>query len=194
VAATRRVLTVPNLLSFARILLIPVFVLLLLHHGTELSGLLLLGFVVSTDWVDGVIARRTGQVTELGKWLDPIADRAAIAAALVTLVVREAFPLWAALLILVRDGLVLMAGMVLLARRRRIDVRFIGKVATFSLMFGVPAVAWGNFGLPLAAAARALGWIAFGIGIVEYYVAAVLYAFDMRAALRRAETTPPASR
>jgi len=192
--ATRRVLTVPNVLSFARILLIPVFVLLLLHHGTELSGLRLLGLVVSTDWVDGVVARRTGQVTELGKWLDPIADRAAIAAALVTLVVREAFPLWAALLILVRDGLVLMAGMVLLARRRRIDVRFIGKVATFSLMFGVPAVAWGNFGLPLAAAARALGWIAFGIGIVEYYVAAVLYAFDLRAALRHAETSPPASR
>ena len=145
---------------------------------------MLLGFVVSTDWVDGVVARRTGQVTDLGKWLDPIADRAAIAAALVTLVVRDAFPLWAALLILVRDGLVILAGTVVLFRGRRIDVRFIGKVATFSLMFGVPAVAWGNFGLPLAATARALGWIAFGIGIVEYYVAAGLYAFDLRAALR----------
>jgi len=183
VATTRRVLTVPNLLSFARILLIPVFVLLLLRHGTELPGLLLLGFVVSTDWVDGVVARRTGQVTDLGKWLDPIADRLAIAAALVTLVVRDAFPLWAALMILVRDGLILLAGLFLLARRRRIDVRLIGKVATFSLMFGVPAVAWGNFGLPLAATARALGWIAFAVGIVEYYVAAVLYAFDLRSAL-----------
>ena len=181
---TRRVLTVPNLLSLIRILLIPLFVALLLHHGTELPGLVLLGFVVSTDWVDGVVARRTGQVTDLGKWLDPIADRAAIAAALVTLVVRDAFPLWAALLILVRDGLVILAGTVVLFRGRRIDVRFIGKVATFSLMFGVPAVAWGNFGLPLAATARALGWIAFGIGIVEYYVAAGLYAFDLRAALR----------
>ena len=181
---TRRVLTVPNGLSFARILLIPVFVALLLHHGTEVAGLLLLGFVVSTDWVDGVVARRTGQVTDLGKWLDPIADRLAIAAALVTLVVRDAFPLWAALLILCRDGAVLLAGVFLLARRTRIDVRFIGKVATFSLMFGVPAVAWGNFGLPLAATARALGWIAYGIGIVEYYVAAVLYGFDLRAAIR----------
>ena len=171
---TRRVLTVPNLLSLIRILLIPLYVALLLHHGTELPGLVLLGFVVSTDWVDGVVARRTGQVTDLGKWLDPIADRAAIAAALVTLVVRDAFPLWAALLILVRDGLVILAGTVVLFRGRRIDVRFIGKVATFSLMFGVPAVAWGNFGLPLAATARALGWIAFGIGIVEYYVAAGL--------------------
>jgi cardiolipin synthase len=183
VDTSRRVLTVPNLLSLARILLIPAFVLLLLHHGTEAAGLLLLGFVVATDWVDGTIARRTGQVSEVGTWLDPIADRIAIGAALITLVVRDAFPLWAALLILVRDGLILLAGTVLLARGKRIDVRSIGKVATFSLMFGVPAVAWGNFGLPLGAAARALGWISFGVGIVEYYVAAVLYVSDFRMAL-----------
>ena len=180
---SRRVLTVPNLLSLSRIVLIPVFVLLLLHHGTEAAGLLLLGFVVATDWVDGTIARRTGQVSELGKWLDPIADRVAIGAALITLVVRSAFPLWAALLILVRDGLILLAGTVLLARGKRIDVRYIGKVATFSLMFGVPAVAWGNFGLPLGAAARALGWISFAVGIAEYYVAAVMYVSDFRMAL-----------
>jgi len=183
-AASRRVLTIPNAISFARILLIPVFVTLLLHHGSQLAGLLLLGFVVSTDWVDGVIARRTGQVSELGKILDPVADRLAIAAALITLVVRDVFPLWAALLILVRDVLILVAGLVLLARGGRIDVRFIGKVATFALMFGVPVVAWGNFGFALAHAALALGWIAYAVGIVEYYVAAVLYAFDLRDALR----------
>ena len=185
-ADSRRVLTVPNLLSFARILLIPAFVALLLNEGSELPGLLLLGFVVSTDWVDGVVARRTGQVSELGKLLDPIADRLAIAAALVTLVVRDAFPLWAALLILVRDALVLVAGLFLLRRGGRIDVRFIGKVATFALMFAVPAVAWGTFGLPLEATALALGWIAYGLGIVEYYAAAVFYAFDLRDALRAA--------
>jgi len=190
VDTSRRVLTVPNVLSLARILLIPVFVLLLLHHGTEAPGLILLGFVVATDWVDGVVARKTNQVSELGKWLDPIADRVAIAAALITLVVRGAFPLWAALLILVRDGLILAAGVVVLVRGHRIDVRFIGKVATFSLMFGVPAVAWGNFGLAIAAAARALGWAAFGVGIIEYYVAAVLYAFDFRDAIRRPATDP----
>ena len=65
--SSNRVLTVPNLISFARILLIPVFVVLLLHHGTEAAGLILLGFVVSTDWIDGQVARRTGQVSELGK-------------------------------------------------------------------------------------------------------------------------------
>jgi cardiolipin synthase len=188
VDTSRRVLTVPNLLSLARIVLIPVFVLLLLRHGTEAAGLILLGFVVATDWVDGTVARRTGQVSELGKWLDPIADRVAIGAALITLVVRGAFPLWAALLILVRDGLILLAGAVLLARGKRIDVRSIGKVATFSLMFGVPAVAWGNFGLPLAAAARALGWISFAVGIIEYYVAAALYVSDFRMALASSGT------
>jgi cardiolipin synthase len=197
---SRRVLTIPNGISFARILLIPVFVLLLLHHGSETAGLLLLGGVVSTDWVDGVIARRTGQVSELGKLLDPVADRLAIAAALVTLVVRDAFPLWAALLILVRDLLIVVAGLFLLSRGRRIDVRFLGKVATFSLMLGVPLVAWGNFGLALGHAARALGWIAYGVGIVEYYGAGALYAFDLRDALRapagpatRDPATPPPS-
>jgi cardiolipin synthase (CMP-forming) len=182
---TRRVLTIPNLLSFARILLIPAFVALLLHHGTEASGLMLLGLVVSTDWVDGTVARRTGQVSELGKILDPVADRLAIGAALITLVIRGAFPLWAAILILARDTLILVAGLYLLSRGRRIDVRFIGKVATFALMVAVPAIAWGNFGLALEATARAIGWIAFAVGIVEYYVAAALYAFDLRDALRR---------
>ena len=183
-ASSNRVLTVPNLISFARILLIPVFVLLLLHRGTEAVGLLLLAGVVSTDWVDGQVARRTGQVSELGKLLDPVADRLALAAALVTLVVRDAFPLWAALLILVRDGAVLLAALALLRRDVRIDVRPIGKIATFSLMFSVPAISWAHFHLGLDGALLAMGWIAFGVGIVEYYVAVALYVQDVREALR----------
>jgi cardiolipin synthase len=175
-----RVATVPNLLSLTRIVLIPVFVALISHHGTEAAGLLLLGAVVSTDWVDGYIARRTGQVSNLGKVLDPVADRLALGAALVVLVVRDAFPLWAALLVLVRDGLILLAGAALMFRFRvRLDVRWIGKVATLALMFGIPLVAWGNFGLLLHGAARTSGWIFFSVGILLYYVAAVAYAFDV---------------
>jgi cardiolipin synthase len=179
-----RVLTVPNLISFTRILLIPVFVVLLLRHGTEAAGLILLAFVVSTDWIDGQVARRTGQVSELGKILDPVADRLAIAAALVTLVVRDAFPLWAALLILIRDAAVLVAAIALLRHDVRIDVRAIGKIATFSLMFSVPAISWANFHLGLDGALLALGWIAYGVGIVEYYVAVWMYVQDVRATLR----------
>jgi cardiolipin synthase len=175
-----RIATVPNLLSLIRILLIPVFVILLLHRGTEMAGLLLLGGVVSTDWVDGWLARRTGQVSNVGKVLDPVADRLAIAAALVALVVRDAVPLWAALLVLVRDALVLVAGAVVLARYRvRLDVRWIGKVATFALMWGIPLIAWGNFELCLHRVAEPVGWVVYVIGIVLYYVAAVLYTFDL---------------
>lgn len=180
-----RIATVPNLLSAIRILLIPVFVLLLLHHRTEMAGLLLLAAVVATDWVDGQVARRTGQVSNLGKILDPVADRLAIAAALVTLVVRHAFPLWAALLVLVRDGLLLVVGSLFLFRRKiRLDVRWIGKAATFDLMFGFPMIAWGNFRLPLHSIILVGGWILFSFGIVFYYIATVLYVFDLRRALR----------
>ncbi|MEX1047704.1 MAG: CDP-alcohol phosphatidyltransferase family protein [Actinomycetota bacterium] len=184
--ASRRVLTVPNLLSLFRILMIPVFVWLLAQEGREAWGLALLVLVVSTDWVDGYIARRTGRVTEVGKVLDPVADRLAIAAALVALVVQDAFPLWAALIVLVRDGLVLLVMGVLMATGRKlIPVRWLGKVATFTLMTGIPLVAWGNFGLAWADVALIAGWIIFALGAVEYYAAAFLYARDLIRASRQ---------
>jgi cardiolipin synthase len=177
--------TIPNGLSLLRTLLIPVFVALLLHHGTELGGLILVGFVMSTDWVDGYIARRTNTVSDLGKLLDPVSDRLAIAALIVTLVVRHAFPLWGALLILVRDAGVFLVGVLLLGSKgRALDVRYIGKVGTFVLMFCVPAIAWGTFGLPLGDAVRAIGWIFFPVGIAEYYWATILYLGDIRRMLR----------
>jgi cardiolipin synthase len=178
-----RILTVPNAISFVRILLTPVFVVLIIDDDTTTAGLLLFSVVVATDWVDGLVARRTGQVSELGKVLDPVADRVAIAAGLIALVVRGVFPLWAALLILVRDVAVLIGGTLAMARHHvRIDVRFIGKLATFSLMFAIPAIAWADLGLPLAEAASVVGWAAFAVGIVEYYVAAWVYARDIRRA------------
>ena len=120
---------------------------LIIDHDTTFAGLVLFGAVVATDWVDGVIARATGQVSELGKVLDPVADRLAIAAGLIALVVRDAFPLWAALLILVRDVAILIAGLVLLSTRCiRIEVRYLGKVATFTLMTAIGFIAWGRSG------------------------------------------------
>jgi cardiolipin synthase (CMP-forming) len=184
-AQTDRVLTIPNVISFLRIALIPVFVALIVDPDTRRAGLVLFVFVVATDWVDGALARATGQVSDLGKVLDPVADRLAIAAGLIALVVADAFPLWAALLILVRDVTVLIAGLVLLSKRRaRIEVRHLGKVATFSLMAAIACIAWGSLGYPLAPAALACGWAFYAVGIVEYYVATVLYVGDLRRAWR----------
>jgi cardiolipin synthase len=179
------VLTVPNALSAFRILLIPAFVVLLVSEDTRLAGFLLLGAVVSTDWVDGLVARRTGQVTELGKLLDPLADRLAMAAALITFVVLHLFPLWAALMVLLRDAVVLAVAVWLwLTRGPRIEVRPIGKYATFTLMWGAPAIAWSNAGLPFQDFVAVFGWLWFGVGTLEYYAAAVAYGRDLRAARR----------
>ena len=144
-------LTVPNLISAVRIAMIPVFWALIVDQDTTTWGIVLFGVVVATDWVDGTIARRTGQVSELGKVLDPVADRAAIAAGLIALVVRGAFPCWAAALILVRDVAVLAAGAVMAAEGVRIEVRWIGKVATFALDARDPG---GVVGLARALAGR----------------------------------------
>ena len=178
------VFTIPNLLSFLRILLIPVFVVLIVNEPTTTTGLILFGLVVSTDWVDGWVARRTGQVSELGKILDPTADRLAIAAGLLTFAISGIFPFWAALLILVRDVTLLLGGAVLLwGRNLRVDVRGIGKIATFSLMVAITWIAWGNAGGPLGDVLLVGGWLAYAVGIVEYYLAAGLYAIDVRDAL-----------
>ncbi|HEX6206760.1 MAG TPA: CDP-alcohol phosphatidyltransferase family protein [Actinomycetota bacterium] len=180
-----RILTVPNVLSFVRIAAIPLFVVLLLDEGARLWGFLVLGVVQGTDWVDGFVARRYGQVTELGKVLDPLADRLAVGAALITFVLADLFPLWAALLVLVRDGLVLVAvGVLALIGAPRIEVRRIGKIATFVLMWAIPMIAWGNAGFLLDDVMLVHGWIWFGVGYLEYLVATGAYVVDVREALR----------
>jgi cardiolipin synthase len=182
--ASSAVVTVPNILSFARIATIPLFCWLAANERTRVWGILLFAVVVSTDWVDGYVARRTGQVTELGRILDPVADRLAIAAGLVTFAIAGIFPFWAALLILVRDVVVVLGGAVLLwGRDIRMEVRGIGKVATFSLMAAIAWIAWGNAEGPLGDVLLVGGWLAFVVGIVEYYLAAGLYAIDVRNAL-----------
>jgi cardiolipin synthase (CMP-forming) len=181
--ASNRVLTLPNAISLARIASIPVFCALIVDPDTTALGIVVFGVVVATDWIDGTIARRTGQVTELGKVLDPVADRAAIAAGLISLVVRGAFPAWAAAIVLVRDLTLLVSGAALLRRGVRIDVRRIGKVATFTLMIAIPAIAWGTIGSWPSGVALVVGWLAYAAGIVAYYTAAAAYALDARRAL-----------
>jgi cardiolipin synthase len=184
VPASSAVLTIPNVISAARIAAIPLFCWLTARPDTRLAGIALFAIVVGTDWLDGYVARRLGQVSELGRILDPVADRLAIAAGILTFAIVGIFPFWAALLVLVRDVAVLLGGATLLwSRNLRVDVRGIGKVATFSLMLAITWIAWGNAGGPLGDVLLAAGWLAFAIGIVEYYVATGIYAIDIRDAM-----------
>ncbi|HEY7477165.1 MAG TPA: CDP-alcohol phosphatidyltransferase family protein [Actinomycetota bacterium] len=190
-AVSRRVLTLPNAITFLRILAIPVFVALIVDPDTTTAGLILFGVVVSTDWIDGWLARRLGQVSELGKVLDPLADRLAIAAGLIALMVRGVFPVWAGGLILLRDVVVVAAVLVLARRSVRIEVRWIGKLATFALMTSIAFIAWGTLELPLAQTALVAGWAAYAVGIVEYYVAAGIYAMDAAREIRASHAADP---
>jgi cardiolipin synthase len=182
--ASSAILTVPNLLSFARIAAIPVLVWLTASPATRLAAVALFAALAATDWIDGLIARRTGQESDLGRILDPVADRLAIAAGLIAFAAVGLIPFWAALLILLRDLAVLLGGAALLwGRGVRVDVRPIGKIATFSLMAAIAWIAWGNVGGPLGEVLLVGGWLAYAVGIVEYYLAAGLYAIDARDAL-----------
>ncbi len=183
--APRRVLTAPNLVSLARIALLPAVVALVVSERTTHLGLALFAVVAASDWVDGQLARRLGQETELGKVLDPTADRLAIGAGILALGVRDAFPWPAAVPILARDALVLAVGLAVLAARGvRIEVRWIGKFATLNLMVAVTCIAWGRLGYPLAEPVLLLGWLAYAVGIATSYAAGALYLGDLRRALR----------
>lgn len=178
-----RILTVPNLLSLARMLVLPIIVVDLLGERF-LRALILLAVFAATDWLDGYVARRFGQVTRLGQLLDPISDRALFVAVGVGFVLSGLLPLWALLVLLVRDALILGGGaLMLLLGRRPPEVTRVGKVATFLLMFAFPlwlgaAVVGDGVEAPNAIL-QVMGWAAYAVGAVLYWVSAAGYVTTM---------------
>jgi cardiolipin synthase len=161
-------LTIPNLLSLARLALIPVFLGFLITGQDALALVVLVAGGV-TDFLDGFLARRLHQVTRLGKLLDPIADRLTILSATIGLTYRGFLPLWLLLVVLARDVGMLALGVVL-ARHRTPPppVTMIGKAATFLLLSALPL-------LVIAGAFPSTAWILLPIGIVVAVVGAALY-------------------
>jgi cardiolipin synthase len=177
--ASRRVSTairtVPNAVTLVRLLLMPVCAWLL-ATGRYGAGLVLTAVVGSTDWVDGWLARRTGQVSRVGQLLDPLADRLLIASVAIALVVRGVLPWPAAALLLARD-LFLLAGWPLLKRRgiEPPEVILLGKAATLVLLFALPILTLGATGLAVAGLARLLGLALLWAGVAMYYLAGAVY-------------------
>lgn len=104
---TMKIFNVPNLLSMSRILAVPVFIVLMLDPSPlrSLAAGIVFSIASATDWLDGYLARKWGQVTKMGKLLDPIADKILIMAALVVLVEiqPEIVHAWIAILIIGRE-------------------------------------------------------------------------------------------
>ena len=131
--------TVPNLISILRLAAEPVFVWLLIGENRPLAAAALLGILGATDWVDGWIARRFNQVSELGKVLDPTADRIMFLVAVFTMIIDESVALWFGILTLVREGVVAIAALILGALgARALKVTWVGKTSSFGLMFAFP--------------------------------------------------------
>src|SRR4051812_4582455 len=187
--ARARVLTIPNLISAARLLCVPVFLSMLWEpHPARRGAAILLAVLGATDWVDGYIARHFDQGSELGKILDPTADRVLLVAAAIA-VLTQGLPGEVKIIVvvmLVREVLIAAATVGLaLAGARRIDVVWAGKAGTLALMFSLPMF--------LGADATRASWHAFFItgawvfaigGVILGYYAAAKYVPAAREALR----------
>ena len=176
-----RIVTVPNAISLGRLACVPVFLWLLFDRENRVGAALLLAGLGATDWVDGYIARHFDQVSNLGKVLDPVADRFLLIVGMVAILVDGSVPpviFWSAV---VRE--VLVAGLTLLLGAlgaRRIDVSWAGKAGTFLMMTAFPLFLWGHGHGP----ATAVAWPVAIAGLVMAWYAAATYVRPALDALR----------
>ena len=181
--------TVPNAITAARLLLLPVF-LVLIVQGDPAPAMVVIGVVFATDFLDGFIARRTGTTSELGRWLDPVADRVTLIVVAVSFALGGLVPWWALVLLLVPD--VLLSSFALWAfGGAAFPVTWLGKVRTALLMTGLLVLL---VGAALGDAAWAggadravttVGAVAFGAGLVGHWAAAVQYGVTLVGRWRR---------
>jgi len=179
-----RVLTVPNAITAVRLACLPLFVWLLFGAHRQTAAAVLLGVLGATDWIDGYVARRFHQVSNVGKVLDPTADRLLVGTAVIAVIVYGAVPLWFGIATLAREVVVSVAvlGMAALGARR-IDVLWVGKAGTFALMFAYPAflLSYGN--AAWQEPFRVFAWVTGLIGLTLAWIAAIAYLVPARAAL-----------
>jgi len=191
VELSRRIWTIPNVLSLLRLAGVPLFLYWALVTEQDGRAILLLMAAGATDYLDGWIARRYGSFTRLGQLLDPAADRLYILATLLALVARDGLPLWWALVLIGRD--LVLAGCLPILRKHGygpLPVHFMGKAATFNLLYAFPmllAAVPGNEGL-LATVFRPMGWAFATWGSLLYLWAGVLYVVQVRRLVRAGRT------
>jgi len=175
---------VPNVISLIRLALIPVFIWLLVIAEYGWAGVLL-AIIGTTDWIDGYLARRLGQVTEVGKFLDPLADRIAVAVAVIGGLVTGVLPAAFAIALIVREVLI-GAGAIYGWTHgvRQLDVRYLGKLATLLLYVSVASF-YGGVGFDWSWM-TAMAWLTGVPGLILYYWVAAQYLFDMRRAIANA--------
>jgi cardiolipin synthase len=191
--SSRRVLTIPNVVSIIRLAGVPLFLWLVLVPEADAWALLVLLLSGISDYLDGYLARKLDQTSKLGEILDPVADRLYILSTVIGLAVRDIIPWWLAILLPARD--LFLWGLVPFLRTRgysALPVHFLGKAATANLLYAFPLLLLGDGTGLMATLARVFGW-AFAVwGTALYWWAGFLYAWQVRKLLadhdRRAPT------
>jgi cardiolipin synthase (CMP-forming) len=182
---TTSLLTVPNLFTLLRLLCLPLFLYLLFVRDNRAAAGWLLGGLGATDWIDGYLARRLGQVSEFGRKFDPTVDRVLFIVAIVAIIIDEAAPVWFCWLVLIRE--VLVGGAVAIAtlffRMPRFDVSWWGKLATFLLMFAIPGFVIGSSEFPGHDAFWIAAWFVGIPGLVISWITAFGYLRKIRASV-----------
>jgi cardiolipin synthase len=186
--AADRLWTIPNLLSVLRLLGVPLFLWLMLGPHADGWAILVLGLSGITDWADGWLARKLNQLSDFGAMLDPLADRLYILATLLGLVLRHVIPWWLAVVIVGRD--VILAGGLWLLKRHGWgppEVHYLGKAATFCLLYAFPLLLIGAHHGTVPDIARPIAW-AFTIwGTALYLWAGAVYFGQIVRLVRRTQ-------
>lgn len=182
-----RIVTIPNVITVVRLGMLPVFLWLLFVRDNRAAAAGLLAFLGITDFLDGWIARHFDQGSNLGKVLDPIADRVLFFVGAGAILIDGSVPTWFAVIVLVRETVVSVATLVLAAMgARRIDVTWYGKAGTFGLMIAFPLFLASESTVGWADTAEVLAWVAGIPGLALSLYAAALYVPLARQALAEA--------
>ena len=193
VAVSRRVLTIPNVISIIRLAGVPLFLWLILVPEADGLALALLALSGLSDYADGYLARRLNQTSQLGAILDPVADRLYILSTVIGLGIRDIIPWWVAIILPARDAFLWCLVPFLRTRGySALPVHFLGKAATANLLYAFPLLLLGDGTGVLATLAKVFGW-AFAIwGTGLYWWAGLLYAWQVRKLLADHDRRAPA--
>lgn len=165
------IMTWPNALTGLRALGIPLFIYLTLVLEADIWAIVVLAVGGATDYFDGKLARALGQESKLGEIMDPTIDRLYIVSTLIVLVMREAVPLWLVVVLVARDAVLALVAVVLaLAKKPPLSVTFLGKAATFNLLYAFPFLLLALNSSWVGTGAFILGW-AFALWGVALYLA-----------------------